>query len=95
MIQGVFLAVGNKCIQVCIVELRGCFWDQTVQLWHCATYNKLTSHAQNLCFCVGLKCILKVVFNAVNLAYPKVNVSCLCEALLHIEYACEISSSSS
>lgn len=51
-------------------------------------------YAQNLCFCVGLKCILKVVFNAVNLAYPKVNVSYLCEALLHTEYACESSSSS-
>lgn len=38
--------------------------------------------------------MLKVVFNLANLAYPEVNVSCLCEALLYIEYAWESSSSS-
>lgn len=51
-----------------------------MQLWQHATYHELTYHAQNLCFCLGLKRILKVVFNAANLAYLGVNVSCLYEA---------------
>lgn len=61
----------------------------------CDFYNKLILLAQNLYFCVGWKCILKVIFGSTNLAYPEVNVACLCEALLHIQYAGESSSSSS
>lgn len=51
-----------------------------MQLWQHATYHKLTYCTQNLCFSLGLKHILKVVFSAASSAYPEVNVSCLYEA---------------
>lgn len=51
-----------------------------MQLWQHATYHELTYHAQNLCFFLRLKYILKVVFNAASLAYPEVNMPCLYKA---------------
>lgn len=54
---------------------QDCCWDPTMQLWQHATYHELAYRAQNLFFCLGLKYILKVVFNAASLAYLEVNVS--------------------